>query len=311
METQERKPAVSIIMAAYNRSNVLKYAVASVVRSTFADWELLVIGDACTDDTAEVVASFNDARIRFVNLEKNIGEQSGPNNEGFRLAKGRYIAYLNQDDLWFPDHLEKSLRNIRETNADWVFSLGITSVNGTKCFLQGVCPDGVYDPLYRCGVSASLWLVKREILQELGGWRFYRKIRIVPSQDLLIRAWRSGKRICVTPSVTAIIIQSGSRVHAYAKRDFKENARYYERMCSEPGFRETEMLNAAFQREADTMRRRLSFRYVFRDLVAVFCARIGLVFGILPLELLFLLRYPNKGKFIDFLRKQRGLPLNK
>jgi GT2 family glycosyltransferase len=56
---------------------------------TRSDWELIVVGDACTDDTADVVATFPDPRIRFVNLPENVGEQSGPNNEGVRLGHGR------------------------------------------------------------------------------------------------------------------------------------------------------------------------------------------------------------------------------
>ena len=87
----------------------MRYAVESLLRSTIVDWELIVVGDACTDDTGDVVASFGDSRIQFYNMEKNCGEQSGPNNEGLRRARGEYVAFLSQDDLWFPDHLEKLL----------------------------------------------------------------------------------------------------------------------------------------------------------------------------------------------------------
>ena len=85
-------PLVSIILATYNRSPVLAHAIESVRRSTLTDWELIVVGDGCTDDTAAVVASFDDPRVTFINLPRNVGEQSGPNNEGLRLARGRYIA---------------------------------------------------------------------------------------------------------------------------------------------------------------------------------------------------------------------------
>ena len=66
---------VSVVMATYNRPRALRLAVASVRAQTFTDWELIVVGDACTDETAEVVAGFGDARIRFVNLPVRCGEQ--------------------------------------------------------------------------------------------------------------------------------------------------------------------------------------------------------------------------------------------
>ena len=72
----------------YNRSNVLRYAIESVLAQTVSDWEMIVIGDACTDDTAEVVESFGDGRIRFHNLDQNVGEQSGPNNVGTSIPVG-------------------------------------------------------------------------------------------------------------------------------------------------------------------------------------------------------------------------------
>src|SRR5262245_41215209 len=99
-------PAISVVTATFNRSHVLRLAIESVRRQTVSDWELIVVGDACTDDTAAVVAGFGDERIRFVNLARNHGEQSVPNNAGTELANGRYLAYLNHDDLWFSDHLE-------------------------------------------------------------------------------------------------------------------------------------------------------------------------------------------------------------
>ena len=95
-------PLVSIVIATYNRSQVVAHAIASVRRSTITDWELIVVGDHCTDDTEAVVAGFADPRITWVNLAENAGEQSGPNNEGIRRARGRYLAFLNHDDLVLP-----------------------------------------------------------------------------------------------------------------------------------------------------------------------------------------------------------------
>src|SRR5688572_1019424 len=101
----QTSPVVSVILATYNWTSVLRYAIRTVLWQTFTDFELLVIGDGCTDDTAEVVASFRDPRIRWHNLPENTGNQAGPNNAGLAMARSEYVAYMHQDDLWLPDHL--------------------------------------------------------------------------------------------------------------------------------------------------------------------------------------------------------------
>src|SRR5437762_4733085 len=103
-------PQISVIIATYNRSNVLRYAIQSVLWQIFQDFEILVIGDGCTDDSAQVVASFAEPRIRWHNLPQNSGSQSMPNNTGLEMARGTYIAYLGHDDLWYPTHLELLIR---------------------------------------------------------------------------------------------------------------------------------------------------------------------------------------------------------
>src|SRR5947209_466043 len=118
-----RQPLVSVVTATYNRSNVLRFAIESVRRQTICDWEMWVIGDACTDDTEEVIREIGDPRVRFVNLPNGAGDQSGPNNEGVHRSRGRFLAFLNHDDLWFPDHLEKAMAALKTTGADLVWPL--------------------------------------------------------------------------------------------------------------------------------------------------------------------------------------------
>jgi len=105
-------PTFSVIVATYNWSAALRLALASVLEQTEHDFELLVIGDHCSDDSEAVVRAFGDSRLVWVNLERNCGSQWGPNNTGLSMARGRYIAYLGHDDLWAPGHL----RAARETH---------------------------------------------------------------------------------------------------------------------------------------------------------------------------------------------------
>ncbi len=302
--TDSRTPLVSIITATYNRGNVLRYTVASVIESGFRDWELLVVGDACTDDTEQVVGSFADPRVRFINLETNVGEQSGPSNEGFRHARGRYIAYLNHDDLWTPDHLETSLRGIEDTGADLVFSLGVAVEPGGRNVLIGASPTGRYYPGF--GVPPSLWLQKREMAEEIGPWRFYRECYTWPSQDFLIRAWKAGKDLRMVPEVTVFIFQCGPRPRAYTDRECHENRRYFERMSGEAGFRERE-LSALVLEQALAARRVHPVQFIRKVLILV-VEKIGLRLGIAPFELALALRHPRRGGVIDKHRKRAGLP---
>ena len=186
MAIESAPPLVSIITATYNRSNVLALAIASVRWQTFRDWEPWVVGDACTDDTEQVVAAFGDPRIHFVNLEQNVGEQSGPNNEGFRRSRGRYIAYLNHDNLWLQDHLEIALCGIEETGADLVFTLVDQVKHEGPNRLVGATQTGRYEPYIY--VPASSWFLRRELQEEIGPWRFYRECYEGPPENWLFRA---------------------------------------------------------------------------------------------------------------------------
>ena len=78
-------PTVSVVIATYQWSSALRCALRSVLRQSFQDFEVLVVGDGCTDDSAAVVQAFGDPRLRWENLPANTGSQSAPNNRGFAL----------------------------------------------------------------------------------------------------------------------------------------------------------------------------------------------------------------------------------
>lgn len=295
-------PLVSIITATYNRSNVLAYTLRSVLRSTVADWEHLVIGDACTDDTDLVVAGLGDARVRFHNLADNFGEQSGPNNAGFALSRGSYIAYLNHDDLWFPDHLETVLGAMRETGADLVCTPVLAAEPDGRHRLLGAPPGERYEPT--AAVPASSWLVRRDVLAELGGWRPYHRCYTYPSHDFLWRAWRAGKHIRVVRRVTVLAVRSGTRTNVYATRAFAENRAWFERMVAEPDLREHVLMDMALDGASRAGGASRLPPVVWLRKAA---RRVLTALDIPPSGLRLLLRYRGKGGIIHDLRRRRGL----
>lgn len=223
-------------MAAYGRPEVLRWAIRTVLAQTWEDWELLVVADACPR-TAEFMANdplVNDPRIRFHNLARNVGDQSGPNNFGVRLARGRYLAFLNQDDLWFPDHLQICLEHLCITGADIVFPYSGVLVPATPDDLAagnwlggllGVPVKGGYDPVTTFA-PASSWLLRREVFDRVGGWRMARECVIAPSQDFMYRAWRRGVKIRSCPELTMLMFSSGGRRDSY-RHDFSHEQRWW------------------------------------------------------------------------------------
>src|SRR5687767_4383972 len=94
-------PLVSVIIPTYNHAPFLREALESLIAQDFRDWEALVVNNYSTDDTLEVVRSFDDRRIRVENFRNN-GVIGASRNLGIRLSRGKYIAFLDSDDKWYP-----------------------------------------------------------------------------------------------------------------------------------------------------------------------------------------------------------------
>ena len=99
---------VSIIMPSYNTGRFISETIESVLAQTYSNWELIIVDDCSKDNTDEVVAKYTDPRIRYLKNEKNSGAAVS-RNRALREAKGRWIAFLDSDDLWMPQKLEKQI----------------------------------------------------------------------------------------------------------------------------------------------------------------------------------------------------------
>ncbi|MDE6518734.1 MAG: glycosyltransferase [Acetatifactor sp.] len=116
---------VSIIVPVYNAEKYIVETIEHVVAQTYRDWELLLVVDGCGDASAQVIRAYQEAqgekRLRVLIREENAGAARA-RNEGLQKASGRYIAYVDADDLWMPEKLELQMQYMKEKQAAFVFT---------------------------------------------------------------------------------------------------------------------------------------------------------------------------------------------
>ena len=133
-----RDGLISIIVPMYRAAEYIEETIACVEQQTYTDWELILVDDCGPDDSLPVAArcrenSANREKIRIVRNERNLGAAE-TRNHGVAEARGRYIAYLDADDLWLPTKLEEELLFLRQKEAAFVFTsyeFGDANAKGT------------------------------------------------------------------------------------------------------------------------------------------------------------------------------------
>jgi glycosyltransferase involved in cell wall biosynthesis len=167
-----RDPLVSAVVPAYNAARTLRAAVESILRQTVRDIEVIVVDDGSEDDTAHVARATGDARVRLVTQAN--GGASAARNAGIRRARGRYVAFLDADDLWLPDKLARQLALLGRRPDVHAVYCGATYVDDEMRVLS-VRPcrpwkDAVLDVLHFENLAAfpSTLLAERERLEQRG-----------------------------------------------------------------------------------------------------------------------------------------------
>ncbi len=169
----EQKIKVSIIMPAYNCEKYIEEAVASVREQSYPEWELLIINDASKDRTSEVAVKLakEDDRIRYLENEANLGV-AGTRMRGVQMAEGSWIAFLDSDDCWTEDKLEKQMRVIqKEKDAAIVFtgSAFMNEQGERSSYILHVPEQVSYKRLLKQNIiSCSSVLVKKELVLKYG-----------------------------------------------------------------------------------------------------------------------------------------------
>jgi glycosyltransferase involved in cell wall biosynthesis len=222
-------PRVTVVIATYNWATVLPYAIGSVLDQTFTDFELLVAGDHCTDESAAVVGEIaaSDARVSWHDLERNTGHQSGPNNAAIARARGDVVAYLGHDDLWLPRHLELLVGTIDR---------GAPLAHATALLVR---PDGSARqwPVRGWSWSPDEWLPPtsvvhtRALAETTGGWRHPAQTGSRdPETDLWARMASAARPPVWLPTLTSVKFPAALRRDVYRDRPCDEQAAWLARI---------------------------------------------------------------------------------
>ena len=136
---------VSVITASYNCAKFIEESIKSVLNQSYEDLELIIVDDCSTDNTEEIVNKYikQDSRIKFYKLDKNSGA-AVVRNKGLEVAKGRFIAFLDSDDIWDKEKLKKQINFMKENNYGFSFtSYRLINEDGSSLNKEIIVPSQI------------------------------------------------------------------------------------------------------------------------------------------------------------------------
>ena len=194
---------VSIIIPTYNRENVIKRAVNSVLRQSYSAYEVIIVDDGSTDGTEAVVASIEDPRIRYIALKENQGVAHA-RNVGIREARYEYIAFLDSDDEWLPNKLKRQMKKMQAVPNE--FAMVYCRMSGLmrnrtdrfvcpqRDYVKEILEGNLFQPLlFQNVIGTPTIVVRKECLEQVGG--FKEALRCLEDWELILRIakrWKIG-----------------------------------------------------------------------------------------------------------------------
>jgi glycosyltransferase involved in cell wall biosynthesis len=203
MTAQSRvPPKVSVLVTVYNRAAYLRQCIASLLDSSFAEFELIVVDDCSTDDSFAVACELTsqDDRCRVYRNEQNLG-QFGNRNRAVELARGEYIKYLDSDDLIYP-HSLAIMHHAITSSPDASHAISFAQIDPAIPYPEVVSPVEVYRREFlgrgcmSAGPSASI--IRRSAFSEVGG---YRNVGVVSDIDLWYRLAAKWQTVFMQPAL--------------------------------------------------------------------------------------------------------------
>ena len=188
-------PIVTVVIPTYNHAHFLREALASLRAQTYPHWEAVVVNNFSDDDTVAVVESFADSRIVLENFRNN-GIISASRNRGIALARGRYVAFLDSDDTWYPEKLAKCIEYFE--NGVGLVCHGLRWIGGQeRDMFCGPEQRATFDALLDYGncITPSATVVVKDLLESVGC--FSEDPAIVTAEDyhLWIKLAQAGNKM--------------------------------------------------------------------------------------------------------------------
>jgi len=194
---------ISVIVPTYNRADIISETIGSVLNQTYQNFEIIVVDDGSIDNTREIIVNINDPRIKYI-YQENAGPSAARNN-GIKNAQGEYVAFLDSDDIWLPEKLEKQV-NIINDNPDigmvscWAEGVShdlkqvlyrkASKINCQKDFIRGM----LFDPDNTINGTPT-FVIKKEYFDKVG--YFPENMKLLEDWDMWFRAALESEYCCI------------------------------------------------------------------------------------------------------------------
>lgn len=168
-------PMVSVVITTYNRANMVGRAIESVLSQTYKDFELIVVDDCSSDNTKEVVKAFHDPRLRYIRHDQNRGLPAA-RNTGIKELRGKYVAFLDDDDEWKAEKLERQIELANAKSSTFgVIYCGAVILNSNGKIIGENMPKlkgNIRSEIVKKGLSTipSTFLFAKDALEDVGGF---------------------------------------------------------------------------------------------------------------------------------------------
>lgn len=223
MPKSSSSPLISIVIPTYKRPDKLINAILSVKKQSFEDWIIIIVDDNCPSSeerkaTEKVMKKHSeDNQVVYLKHNKNLGACTA-RNTGISNAKSKYIAFLDDDDIWREDKLEKQIKALREFGADFCYSdMNLIYNNKIKYFKSNSSKDLYKSLLLQgFGICTSALIISMESIKSIGG--FDKELPSMQDYDLLLRLSKNFKHVYISePLLTYKLDDDGISCNPYHK----------------------------------------------------------------------------------------------